>query len=145
MEFNKKKMQIELPETEIYAIALHIVNSIEFIETEELRINNQTVVDCVTAIIEDSLKTKIDRENINYARFVTHLCYLLKRIESEQNIISENSHLLSYLIKEYPEVYKTILTICDFFKNTFEYNLNDDEIVYLLIHVNRLYSRQDFK
>ena len=94
-------------------------------------------------IIESNLNITIDVNSFNYHRFITHLYYLIKRTEKKEMIESNNVVLLELLKKEFPHIYKCSLAIKDTLKTAMGESLSDEEILYLMLHINRLTDRED--
>lgn len=141
-EFARKliaaELHINLPEEEAASIALHFVDY----ENSGKKVNTTKVksdVEKVTEYIEKTLNIQIDKTGFNYSRFVTHLHYLLERVDEKWNISSDNRILYEMLTKQYPEISKCAAGIKDLLKIDF----NDEEQMYLIIHINRLCTRED--
>ena len=47
------------------------------------------------------------------------------------------------LVKEYPKTYETSEEIRKYLKNEIGLDLNDEEMLYLMLHINRLCTRED--
>ena len=50
--------------------------------------------------------------------------------------------MFSQMKKEFFEVYQCVLKIKEYFVKTLNWQLNDEELLYLMLHVNRFYSRE---
>lgn len=92
-----KEMNVQLPESEIYAIAMNIINS-----EENQKFNNGIKIEAkfiedVVRIIEKQMQVSIDKDSFNYSRFASHLQYLFKRKSQSNEISSANKKLFNIL------------------------------------------------
>ena len=85
----------------------------------------------------------IQKNGFNYNRFVTHLQYLMKRLENHEAVDSGNAELMPQLKENYPAVYACAEKIATYMKARYGQQLSEEEIVYLMIHINRLMSREE--
>ncbi len=143
VNFINKRLKIHLPKEESVSIALHIINA----ETMPDHVNDELDVDALTenvlGIIEESFKINISREGFNCSRFVTHLHYLIQRLKKGEALDSNNAVMFEKLTESYPETYKCALDIGKFLEDKLKKSLVDEEIMYLMIHINRMCSREN--
>lgn len=137
-----KKLNIRLPNNEAVGIALHLINS-ENNNHNDKEINDSSIIQRITKIIETKFEIKIDKKSFNYSRFVSHMHYLLKRSIDGNVIHSDNAILLKNLKETFPLTYECALHIRKFFNENYNWNLNDEELLYLMLHINRLCSREE--
>ena len=100
------------------------------------------LIEDVTGIIETKFKITIDKEGFNYSRFVSHMQYLLKRQKDDQMIVSDNASLYETIKTEYPDIYLCATDINQYLSDNYGWNLTDEEEMYLMLHLNRLCSRE---
>lgn len=131
---------ILLPESEAVNVALHIINGEKGISDFSGLIRSSRMIQEVDRIIERTLNIQLDKESYAYSRYVKHLMYLIQRFEKNTAIDNKNSKMLNVLSKEYPDTYLCAIRITEYFKKTWKWNCNDDETLYLLLHINRLLS-----
>lgn len=136
----QKNLSIELPESEIYAIAMNIINS-----EENYKVNNQINLKAdfikeIVKVIEAQMKVIIDIDSFNYSRFASHMQYLFRRKSQYSEINSTNKKLFEVLKKEYPDTYTCVLLIKELIFNKFSWSIENEELLYLILHVNRLCS-----
>lgn len=122
---------------------LHLINAEEQPVDATLSYDSNIVIDKVTKIIEAYYELSIRRDSFNYSRFVSHMQYLLKRKESNSSISSENSRLFQKMKEEYPKSYACALDILKYFEDTLSWHPSDEEVLYLMLHINRLCARED--
>ncbi|MBQ6333704.1 MAG: PRD domain-containing protein [Erysipelotrichaceae bacterium] len=132
-----KVLKTELPDEEITGIAMHILtNKIDTGNYDE-KVFERLAAEIVK-IVENSFEIKIDTSSFNYSRFMTHLRYLLQRRSSGEIKIGGNEKIFESLINEYPETYECVERIKKYLSQTLNFILDDDESLYLMLHVNRL-------
>lgn len=136
------KLKIQLPRTEVAAIALHLVNY----EAQQHSSTEPQQGDLVNACVDkicENLNVEIDRKSFNYYRFVTHMYYLLKRVEQDELIESENQQIFLSLKNEFPTIYACAMEIGELIQLKLKKQLSEEEVVYLILHINRLCNRED--
>ena len=138
----RKRLGVSLPQEEAAAIALHFVNY-QTEDTGKPAIDYGALIDEATAIVEQELHVEIDKDGFNYYRFVTHMHYLMKRTEEDQMIASQNLEVFASLCREFPEIYQCACKIAAKMQETLHQKLSDEEILYLMLHINRLCARED--
>ena len=132
------RLSIQLPEEEAASITLHLVDYGNK-EINPSSIKEKSKLTKVTEFIETQMNIKIDKTGFNYSRFATHMYYLFERIDTDKNISSENEKMFELLKVQYPKTYDCAIAI----KNILNVEFNDEELLYLIIHTNRLCSRED--
>lgn len=83
-----------------------------------------------------------DKNSFNYSRFASHMQYLFRRKSEYTEISSTNKKLFELLKNEYPMTYQCVLGIKELIFNKFNWNIGDEELLYLILHVNRLCSHE---
>ena len=139
----ESELHVRLPNGEITSIALNLINAEEQSVHSNTDYDSDEVIDDITKIIEEKFNLKINRKNFNYSRFATHLQYLLKRKESNTPVSSENKKMFEAMKKEFPQTYMCVINILDYFRDKIQWNPNDEELLYLMLHINRLCTRED--
>ncbi|MEG0177685.1 PRD domain-containing protein [Anaerorhabdus sp.] len=138
----KEKYNILLPKEEVASLAIHIINAQEK-EKNSVNIESDEVIDEITKIIEISFQTSINRDDFNYSRFVSHMHYLLKRLKEKRLINTKNRKIYETLVSSYKETYECTERISLYLSSKMKIELNDEEKLYLMLHVNRLCIRED--
>lgn len=139
MKLIKEKLNISLPDSELSGIALNIINS--EINYEQICEDKDDLIELIGKFIESSMSIQINRYSFSYSRFVSHMEYLLRRADKKSLELEKNANLYKSMIKEIPEISYCVNGISELLKKR-EIYLNDDEKLYLMLHVNRLCSRE---
>lgn len=137
-----EKIGTQLPEDEAGFIALHIVNA-------QLEQNENTVYE-ITNIMQEILKIvrlhfgiEFDEDSINYYRFITHLKFFAQRILNKNAYEDDKVDELYIIIKNnYPESYSAVEKIREFIKSKYKYTLNNEEELYLTIHIEKVVNKK---
>lgn len=138
----KDKLGVQLPQEEKVAIAMHFINS-QVVTTLQLSdASFNSIVELAIKEIESCFSLTIDRNAFIYNRFVTHLRYFLKRLESNQQIDDGSSKLIRSSFKQnYPQVYQCTVDIVSQIDQRLSTVSTDDEVFYLMIYVQRMISQ----
>lgn len=134
---------ISLSSEEVYGIAFHFINSASKPVIDNKEKLSKELLEEVTRIIEEHFIIDIDYDDFNYSRFVTHINYLLRRGNKNKLIHTENIKLFKELIKEFPDTYDCVNKINEYFTKSMNWKLNEEEILYLVLHINRLCAHED--
>lgn len=137
----KTQLHIHLPQEEAAYIALHIVNFEEQEKTKQSL--NEEVIEDITNIIEKEYDRDIDRKNFNYSRFVSHMHYLIKRSKTNHLIFSQNESIYKKLKASYQKTDECVEKVNRYFNAKLNIELTDEEKLYLMLHINRLCTRED--
>lgn len=123
---------------------MHFINSEKELGNTVIDDRNNLIIENVISIIEKCKNISIKRYGFNYSRFNTHMEYLLRRRNKQINISSENKTMFLAMKEQYLDIYICIEEINQYFINTFNWDLNEEEQLYLILHINRICSREDF-
>lgn len=138
-----KRLSVRLPQSEVGNIAMHFINAGQQVKQAEERDDIEHFVDDITDIVESGMNVIIDRDSFSYSRFVTHLKYLLKRSANLNMPESENEKLYESVCEEFPELKKVGEKVKEYIAATLQVEPAKEEILYLMIHINRLCARED--
>lgn len=137
LEHINKRAKIELPIDEAGFIALHLVNA-----SYKYNISEGQNIIAITSGILDVIKNYFNIEfwedDINYDRLLTHLKFFAKRIILNKEVLNSESDFINIIKKNYKKSYKCALKVKKYIKDEFEYDINDDEVVYLTMHIERV-------
>ena len=137
VDYINEKLGIELPEDEAGFIALHFVNA-GYRETTMKSITSTKIIKDILNIIKYNFAIELDEDDLNYDRLLTHLKYFAKRIVNNNQNNSTDSDFIKMISTTYPEAYECAVNIGDYILKNNDYHVNDDEIVYLTMHIQRV-------
>ena len=95
----------------------------------------------VRSVVE--LQVTVDRDSFNYYRFVTHMHYMMKRTLDDAMIDTQNRDIFESMKKEYPSIYSCSVKVAALIEQQLKKSLSEEEILYLILHINRLCARED--
>lgn len=139
LEHLNKRLKINLPEDEAGFIALHFVNA-SYNESTTQSIASTKIIKDILNIIRFYFTLDLNEDDLNFDRLLTHLKYFAKRIVTNNQHNGENEAFLELLSKSYPKAYECALKIKEYIYNNYKYEVNDDEVVYLIMHIQRVIS-----
>lgn len=128
---SEKKVQI--PEGEVGFIALHIHSARNLGKLSNV-IKNTHLINSIIEYIEEKMEIKIDRTSLDYARFLTHLRFAIKRIMDNMSI--END-FVKEIKSKYKLSYKIAKGVSKILILKLEKKVSEDEIAYLAMHIER--------
>lgn len=143
IDYIRKDLKIPLAKEEAIGIALHFINAQTMEQKSNDTMDEHTMIEDLTTLIEEEFKITIDRKGFNYSRFVTHLQYLLKRRTEDTEINSENKKMFDSMGNEFPKTKACVIKIRDYLKMKSNWSPGEEELLYLMLHINRLCNRED--
>lgn len=131
---------IKMGEDEAGFIAIHIVSSENDNEIDDFYELTKTIQDILN-IVKYYFKMDFNESSLHYQRFITHLKFICYRIISGKNEKKRDllkNDLLEIIKEKYVEPYLCSLKIKHYVEKRYDYILDDDEIMYLLIHISQV-------
>lgn len=141
----RNTFKVKLPKNEVQGIAMHFINIQDYpLEENIIGIEQhyEEVLQKTTEIIEQELGIRVRRDTFSYARFATHMQYLLRRIFEHKHIDSGNLSMCQPVRDEYPEIAECVDKICSYYKDDWSLELCEEERLYLILHINRVCSKE---
>ncbi len=130
----------KLPRPEAGTLALHFVN--DRIQVSDIdNLDNARIIEVCTRIIEDQFSITIDRESFNYSRFASHVDYLIRRLTNNEQIESKNDEMYQQMANSFPDSLAAANRIDDYIASKIAIRMNREELLYMIVHINRLISR----
>ena len=146
----ERTFKINLPHSEVQGIALNLVNAkilpkatVESRKEARLQEQFDEVMEKTTCIIEKEMGIQIDRKGFNYARFATHIQYLLRRLYENHSIDSDNLQMYQSLREEFPRVSACVDKIDEYYREDWGVELAEEEKLYMILHVNRVCTKEE--
>jgi len=128
---NEKKVNIPLGE--IGFIALHIHSSRNYGKLSNT-IKSTYLINSIIEYVEEEIGIEIDKTSLDYARFLTHLKFAIKRILTE---IYMKNDFIREIKSKYKLSYKISKGVAEILADKLEKNVAEDEIAYLAMHIER--------
>lgn len=138
VEMIEERFDVKMPEDEAGFITIHIVDA---------ELDNCTIDDVyeITKVIQDIhnivryfFKMEFDTKSIHYYRFITHIRFFAQRLITKTTYNDDQDDGLFYILKEkYKNSYQCVLKIEEYIKKNFNYEISNDEKLYLMVHIER--------
>lgn len=139
----KKELGIRLSKAEASNIALHLLNAKSVATSYRQTVSSEEILEDLVEIIGKHFQIYIDKSSVNYSRFASHLEYLIKRGEKKTQIPLSNAMIYKSVVKEYADTYACVKKMNEYLSDVLDITLNEEETLYLILHVNRLCVRED--
>lgn len=141
----KNETGIELPIDEAGIIALHYFNAQDPKNHIEINYKSIGIIQDIIKIVQYHFKIQLDENDINYSRLMTHLRYFAQNLlsnEWEKGKDVEVGFLFEQIKKQYPDTYICALKIRMYIKEELDKLVTDEELMYLMIHMQRIVDRR---
>lgn len=126
-------------------IAIHIINA-NYRESTNQSWLIMNIINQILDIIKNYFSVEFIEDDINFDRLLTHLKFFAKRlIDKKEQVKFEKNDLLDIVKVQYNEGYECAQNIKSFIEDNYTYKINDDEVLYLVLHINRVISVINFK
>lgn len=138
LEMVKEKFDVQLSEDEAGFIALHLVNA--EMEEEVGNVYELTkIMQEITNIVKYYFKITFNEDSVYFYRFSTHLKFFAYRLLNHKEFHDEDDgELYEVIKKKYHNAYTCVNKIADFLTENYQYNITNEEKMYLIIHIARV-------
>lgn len=146
LDMAEKVLSIRLPDDEAAYIAMHIVNAESDNSTMEETFRVTRLMKDITRIVRMFFGFEFDENTGYYYRFLTHLNYFARRVlKGEQYADGTNRELAGIVFGRYKMAYECAGKIEDFVADSLNYQMSDEEKMYLTIHIQMVVNKGDRK
>lgn len=130
----EERCHYEINEDEVGYITLHIHSALSDDKVSE---SMQVAIVIQESIqqVERDFSMHIDVNSMSYIRLMNHMKFLLLRIRNEEPLKLDVS---DFVKDKFPYAYKTACTICEKLKKIYKKEIEDIEIGYLALHIERV-------
>lgn len=132
------RFSVELPKEEASNIAFHLINAQSGSEDNQEGFKYAKMISSIVNVVKYSINTKIDTSSIHYTRFITHVRFFVERLYSEKLLQDTEEDLYKQMIILYPYAMEIADKTKKYIKKVYEFDVPNEEIAYLGIHINRL-------
>ena len=144
LEYINKTFNVNFLIDEAGFIAMHIINA-NYRESTNKSCLIMNIINQILDIIKNYYSIEFIEDEINFDRLLTHLKFFAKRlIDKTESIDTNNNGLLEIVKVQYKESYDCVKQIKSFIEENYTYKVNDDEVLYLILHINRVISVINF-
>ncbi|MFD0617710.1 PRD domain-containing protein [Paenibacillus sp. GCM10027629] len=132
----EKKFNIEIPETEVGFLAMHIQSAVCHISVGNIVKWTHLIQEAV-AMIEAERGFKVPRDSLDYIRLITHLRFAIERLTEGQKSPNPFATQLRETLKDEYTLGKKIALMME---ANLGVTVSEDEIGYLVMHLYRLFQ-----
>lgn len=135
-----ERLEVDLPSEEHIFLTTHLLNATrdEPNGTAALLFRR---VQHVVAIVEQRFDIELDSTSPDYARFILHVKFLLQRLVSETMLRGTDSSFYDFAVQRYPEATECAKRVQQYVLASTGSELTDEEMLYLIVHIERLTQR----
>lgn len=126
-----------LPNEESVFLTMHLLNATRAEPNGTAALLFRRVQHVVTTV-ETGLGVRLDVESPDYARFILHVQFLLQRLVSRSMLRGSDTSFFEFAKHSYPRSYAIALEVKAYVLAATESELTDEELLYLVVHVERL-------
>lgn len=139
----RKTFKVRLDRHEATGIALSIVNSAVTMSDRAARKEADVayLLEGITRVVEEEMGISVDRNSFDYARFATHVQYLIDRVLAGAPIESSNQELYEEVATSFPKAEECARRASALIEGRLGGKLTQEELLYLMLHVNRISER----
>lgn len=142
IDMMRNAFHLHIDDNEANFITLHIVNA----QTNSNMMQTYTIttiIDEITNIVRKNFDIATE-DNINWDRFITHCRFFVQRIINKESLdsnIAKNILAFQNIHQSYQNQNDCVDEICEYIEKKYSYMINQDEKMYLLLHLLRLTQR----
>lgn len=144
LDLIEKRFDIRLPEDEAAFITLHLINAYDNNELSDHMYEITEVMQAICNIVKYTFHREFDEENVYYYRFITHLKFFAQRLILKKTYEGDgDDELLNIIKKRYHNSYMCVCKVTDYLNSHYQYELSDEEKMYLTIHIEQVVSKMN--
>lgn len=130
----KEMCNIDISDDEVGYVALHVHSAINDEKVSQAMQMARAVRECIT-LVEKETKKPIDVMSLSYNRLMNHIRYMVARAMNGEKL---KVNMNDYMEVKFPQAFTMAKAICDEIAKSLNTRLEDVEIGYLAIHIERV-------
>ncbi|MCR1951953.1 PRD domain-containing protein [Clostridium sp. DSM 100503] len=139
VDYLRVKTGKNIPDSEVAFITLHFANAHLETDNMEETLLLTKIIDSILDIIKYNYGIEMNEYSFDYTRVISHLrCFISRQLKNES--VNVDTSLLEIVKIKYPEDFKCAKKIKMFLEVTYKWNISENELLYLTLHLNRLSS-----
>lgn len=135
----KERLQIDIDEHEIGYIALHVHSAIVEENVSQAMEVARAVRDSIS-LVENVTGHKIDVMSLSYNRLMNHIRYMVARAVNGEKL---KMNINDYMSVKFPEAFQSAKKICEEMETSLKLPMEEIEIGYLAMHMERMMDREE--
>lgn len=122
-------LHVDLPAEEAVSIAMHFITAEAEVGDMHSTILTAKVVSEISALVEENLSVKLDKDSFSFSRFAMHLRYLVQRMMHGKPFSGDTGmdSMFRTVSREYPKIYACVQKINDFLTATYGWPCSKEE------------------
>ncbi len=137
--------KIKLSEDEVGFIALHFVNAQQDGEEIQKTIIVTEIVNDILSIVKYHYQIELNEDTLNYSRFVTHIRFFARRMLSNELLHSDDDFLYQQVKNKLTQAVACAEKVRNYIMEKLDVSISQEEMLYFIVHINRVASREDNK
>lgn len=136
---------VKLPRNELSGIAMAMISAritddsgVEQTQRKDFEI----ILNDICGIVEEQMGITVNKQSFDYARFATHMQYLLDRIYYKKYMDTDNLSMYQNLKEEFQDISYCVDRIVQYLDAKLKCEVTEEEKLYLILHVNRICSKE---
>lgn len=141
VELLRQELDMKIDDSEASFITLHIVNA-EMSSNMMQMYEVKTIMEEIVGIVKSDFDID-DGDAESFDRFITHCRFFVQRVVNKEYLDKNpatHAPMFKVMLDLYQEQYKCVNRIADFIEKKYNYTVEDDEKMYLLLHLVKLTS-----
>lgn len=137
----RKELNMKIDDSEASFITLHIVNA-EMSSNMMQMYEVTTIMEAILGIVRNEFNIT-ENNSDSYDRFITHCRFFVQRVVNREYLDKDPStyeQMFKVMLDLYKKQYSCVHKIADYIEKKYNYLVEDDERMYLLIHLVKLTS-----
>lgn len=131
----EQELNLRIPASEAGFIALHVITALS-IQTLESIQKQAYLIAKMVRIMENHFEQKLDKNNLNYVRLITHFRFVIERVERGEQLDAPQD-IMDSIRKAYPECYALSWKIVKSLQQDLRKPISEAEVFYLSLHLYR--------
>ena len=138
-ELLKERLQIEIDEHEIGYLALHVHSAIVEENVSQVMEVARAVRESIS-LVEHITGHTIDVMSLSYNRMMNHIRYMVARAVSGEKL---KVNMNDYMSVKFPKAFQAAKRICEEMEKRLKLPMEEIEIGYLAMHIERIMDREE--
>ena len=143
LDLVQEKLGQTLDKSEASSIALHFVNAQKNGQLGQDSYAISRIVTQILDIVRLHFGRDMDENDISYHRFITHVQYFAQRVIKGMVQGVNDAFLYEQVQHNYPQAFACTQKIQTYVRTAWEFDMSQDEQVYLTIHIQRLKENEN--
>ncbi|EUJ33034.1 sucrose utilization operon antiterminator [Listeria floridensis FSL S10-1187] len=135
----KERFGIDMPIDEAAYIALHIHTAKIGSRDIHQSVRQASIIASMVEVISSELSLSLSGQDIAYERLITHLRFVLNRVEKKE-LHTMDKEMLDMIKKKFEFSFNTAMKVSELLERDYKMTLPEAELGYIALHVERLRS-----